>query len=46
MKAEWFNYALLAQFAAASLVHLIQGNKAQAVYWLGAFLCNVVVTFN
>jgi len=39
------NYALLLQFAALTIGWLIQGDKAQAIYWVGAFTCTAGVTF-
>lgn len=45
MSANLFNYALLIQFAICSIWHLLGGNSTQAIYWLGAFLCTVGVTF-
>lgn len=43
--AIWINYALLIQFAALSIAWLIGGDRPQAVYWCGAFICTAGVTF-
>lgn len=43
--AIWINYALLAQFAVLSLCWLFSGDRMQAVYWAGAFVCTAGVTF-
>ena len=39
------NYALLLQFAALALWWFITGDRAQSVYWCGAFICTAGVTF-
>jgi drug/metabolite transporter (DMT)-like permease len=41
----WLNYALLAQFAVLAIAWYINGEKMQALYWAGAFLCTAGVTF-
>lgn len=41
----WINYALLAQFAALAVGYLVAGDRAQAVYWIGALTCTAGVTF-
>lgn len=41
----YLNYALLAQFAVLSVAWLCQGDKMQALYWLGALACTSGVTF-
>lgn len=45
MNPLWLNYALLAQFAVLAIVWFINGEKMQALYWAGAFLCTAGVTF-
>ncbi len=45
MPAIWINYALLAQFAALALAWFYAGDRMQAVYWTGAFICTAGVTF-
>jgi len=39
------NYALLLQFACLAFGWLIAGDRMQAVYWTGAFICTAGVTF-
>ncbi len=43
--AIYINYALLAQFATLSISWFYLGDRAQAVYWAGAFICTAGVTF-
>jgi drug/metabolite transporter (DMT)-like permease len=39
------NYALLIQFAGLTIGWLIAGDRWQATYWAGAFICTAGVTF-
>lgn len=41
----YINYALLLQFSMLALGWLYVGDKMQAIYWLGAFICTAGVTF-
>jgi len=39
------NYALLVEFAVLSIGWLMAGDRMQAIYWCGAFICTAGVTF-
>lgn len=41
----YLNYALLVQFALLAGGWWYQGDKMQAIYWIGAFTCTAGVTF-
>jgi len=43
--AIYLNYFLLLQFAILAIVWLYKRDHAQAIYWLGAFICTAGVTF-
>lgn len=41
----YLNYALLVQFTLLAGGWFLQGDKMQALYWVGAFICTSGVTF-